>query len=154
MDRIDQRIVGYLSQYGRMTWAELSQMIHLSSPSTIERVKRLEEEGVIKGYYAKVNLVKLNFGLCAFVDVAIDSLKHTKEFVAKAERLVEVFECYKVSGSFEFLLKVHCKDTEHLTHFLEKSLKVIPGVERAQVKVVLETCKESGCPTFEASKEI
>lgn len=149
VDRIDQRILAYLSQYGRMTWVELSQMIHLSAPSTIDRVKKLEEEGVILGYHAKIDLDKLNLGICAFIDLAVNTTKNAEEVLSKLRNFPEVFECYKTSGPFELFLKVYCKDTKHLANFLEKSLKNICGVERAQAKIVLETCKKMAPLSFE-----
>jgi Lrp/AsnC family leucine-responsive transcriptional regulator len=141
-DEIDLKILTLLFKNGRMTWSELAGYLALSSPSTAERVHRLEEKGIIKGYHAAINLRLLGYHLLSFVAVCLTHPKYRQSFVTSINQYAEVEECHHIAGEDDYLLKVRCFNTEHLDDFLNNRLKQIPGISRTRTTVALSTVKE------------
>lgn len=143
IDALDSKIISRLVRQGRITWSELAGLLKLSAPSTAERVKRLEEKGVIKGYSARLDYAALGFGLTAFVAVTLGHPKHRTGFLKHVEAASEIEECHHIAGDDDYLLKVRCRTTQHLDAFLNESLKIIPGVLRTRTTIVLASPKET-----------
>lgn len=142
LDSLDFKLVNALLKNGRSTWAELAAYLKLSSPSTAERVKRLEEKGVIKGYTAKIDYEALGYVVVAFVAVCLEHPKYIDQFVGAIEKLPEVEECHHVAGDDDYFLKVRCSSNQKLDEFLNKKLKTIPGVHRSRTTIALRSIKE------------
>lgn len=143
IDDLDYKILENLSSKGRTTWADLAHLLGLSAPSTAERVKRLEEKGVIVGYRATLNYRSLGYSVTAFISVSLSHPKYISGFLKAIEKIGEVEECHHVAGDEDYLLKVRCKDTEHLDKFLSENLKMLPGISRTKTTIVLSSSKES-----------
>lgn len=143
MDAVDYVALRELVSQGRMTWAELAQRMKLSSPAAAERVRRLEERGVIKGYGAVLDRDKLGHGFTAFVGVDLAHGSHRAEFLARVASLPEVLECHHVTGDHDYLLKLACRSPIHLDHVLNEDLKQGPAVARTRTLVVLSSPKEA-----------
>jgi Lrp/AsnC family leucine-responsive transcriptional regulator len=143
LDDLDYKILEHLSLNGRATWADLAHILGLSAPSAAERVKRLEEKGVIVGYSAILNYKLLGYSLTAFIAVSLSHPKYMTGFLKAIEEMVEAEECHHVAGDDDYILKVRCKDTEHLDKFLNESLKILPGISRTRTTIVLSSSKES-----------
>lgn len=141
-DSLDYKILEFLINRGRITWSELANMLKLSAPAIADRVRRLEEKGIIQGYTTKVNYKILGYSLTAFVSVFLSHPKHQEEFLEAVNSLEEVQECYHILGHEDYLLKVRCFNTEHLDTFLHKNLKLLPGVLKVRTTVVLSPIKE------------
>lgn len=141
LDEIDLKILNLLRENGRMTWAELAGRLELSSPSTAERVRRLEERGVIKGYHAAIHFRSLGYTLIAFVAVCLAHPKHRQKLIEAITQQAEVEECHHIAGDEDYLLKIRCFDTEHLDTFLN-NLKQIPGVSKTRTTIALSSVKE------------
>ena len=131
---------------GRMTWAELASCLGLSSPATAERVHRLEEQGVIKGFTALVDPEAVGCGLTAFVAVTLERPEHRHPFLQKMVALQEVQECHHVTGEDDYWLKVRCKGTRDLERVVSDTVKSIPGVARTRTTIVMSTPKETPSP--------
>lgn len=144
MDEIDLKLVQYLQAEGRLTLAELAVRVGLSGPAVGERVRKLEQQGIIRGYAARVDPGALGYRLTAFVEVSIQHPRYNDGFLAYVTALPEVQECHHVTGSFSYLLKVRCRDTSHLERLLTHRIKAQAGVERTRTTVVLSTQKEDG----------
>lgn len=142
LDALDYKIIKLLSTQGRMTWSELANILRLSPPSTAERVKRLEEKEVIKGYSIKLNYSALGYMVTAFVAATLSHPKFIAEFLEKVDEIDEIEECHHIAGEDDYLLKVRCKTTQHLDEFLNNKLKMIKGVARTRTTIVLSTNKE------------
>ena len=143
MDDLDSKAISFLSQNARISWAELAQHLHLSAPATAERVRKLEERGIIRGYTALLDPAAFGYGLSAFVAIALGKCKHRKSFLRTIKKLPEVLECHRVTGDDDYLLKVVVRDTAHLDTFIGESLRTIVGVQRTRTIVVLSTVKET-----------
>lgn len=143
LDDLDYKILEHLSSNGRATWAELAQILGLSAPSTAERVKRLEEKGIIVGYGAALNYRSLGYSITAFIAVSLSHPKYRAGFLKAIEEMMEAEECHHVAGDDDYVLKVRCKDTDHLDKFLNENLKVLAGISRTRTTIVLSSSKES-----------
>jgi len=142
LETLDLKAVRALMQNGRATWADLAQHLGLSAPAAADRVHRLEERGVIRGYAALVDAEAAGYPLAAFVAVALERPSQRAAFLKRIAALPEVSECHHVAGDDDYLLKVRCRGTRDLDRLLVESLKTIPGV-RTRTTVVLATAKES-----------
>ena len=139
MDDIDLRLIELLTTNARTSYADLALEVGLSAPSTAERVRRLEERGVIVGYEARVDPGALGRDLTAFVSVSVGDRTQTRAFLAAVAKLPEVVECHHVAGDDDYLLKVHVDGTRGLETLVTDRLKAIKGVTRTRTTVVLST---------------
>ncbi len=143
MDETDLTILAELMHRGRVTWSELAQHVGLSSPGLMDRVRRLEEKKIIRGYRADLDPEALGLGITAFVGVSLERPSHRTAFLKRVRQLAEVQECHQVSGDDDFLLKLRCRGTRHLDEVLGVGIKSLPGVARTRTTVVLGTEKET-----------
>ena len=143
MDALDKKAVKLLMRNGRATWAELGQLLGLSAPSAADRVRKLEERGIIRGYAALVDPASAGYPLTAFVSVSLASHRNRAAFLRAIEKLEQVAECHHTTGDDDYLLKVRCRGTLDLDQLLAKELKEKLGVARTRTTIVLSTAKES-----------
>ena len=126
MDRIDQKILTSLQADGRLSIAELAERVGLSASPCARRLKRLEDEGYIEGYMAKLHRPKMNIALTFFVEVSLNN--HQAESIAKFEAEIsameEVINAHTVSGGYDYLLEVVSKDLAHYEAFTRKLHKI------------------------------
>jgi Lrp/AsnC family leucine-responsive transcriptional regulator len=142
MDKQDRTLLERLTEDGRISWAELAAELGLSAPAVAERVKRLRKRGWIRGFHAVLDPAALGLGLTAFVAVTLTHPRHRGGFLKMVAARAEVKEAHHLAGDADYLLKVHCRDTAHLEHFLTSVLKAVTGVERTRTSIVLGTAKE------------
>lgn len=143
MDAIDIKVIQYLVTQGRITWSELASVLQLSAPATADRVRRLEERGVIRGYAAIVDPEAVGCGLTAFVAVTLQQPKYRAKFLQRIQELSEVVECHHVTGDDDYLLKVRCRNTRDLERVVSEEIKGLSGIQRTRTTVVLSTNKET-----------
>lgn len=139
----DLKIVDRLMKNARATWAELGGLIGLSGPAAAERVHKLEESNVIRGYSVLVDPEAVGFGLAAFIAVTLAVPANRSAFLSQLAEMPEVLECHHVAGDEDYLLKVRCRSTSHLETVISEKIKGIPGVMRTKTTIVLSTVKES-----------
>jgi len=142
MDPADRRIVDLLQRNARTTQSEVAKAVGLSQPAVAERIRKLEERGVITGYAARVDAAELGIDVTAFIGVGIEHPKFFDEFTQKVKRLDEVLECHRVAGEDSYLLKVKTRNTRSLDRLLVEGLRTIPGVTRTHTTIVLASIKE------------
>lgn len=144
LDSIDRKIIHLLQENGRITNNELAQRIGLTTTPTLERVKRLEREGVIKGYTAWIDRELIGKGLTVFcsIKLSVHQLGKINEFKNNMEGLTEVLACYNTTGEYDYLLHVVVRDTREYELFLREKLTQVPGVERIYTGIVLSVLKE------------
>ncbi len=145
LNTVDKNIIRVLQKDGRTSFAELSRQVGLSATPCKERVKKLERDGVIKGYTALINPDYLDAGLVVFVQIRLSrSAKDTFEaFREAAMELPEIQECYLVSGSFDYLLKARVADMSSYRQFYGETLLTLPGVHECTSYVVMEEVKDT-----------
>jgi Lrp/AsnC family leucine-responsive transcriptional regulator len=142
MDATDHRLLQLLQENGRATQLQLAHEVGLSQPAVAERIRKLEAQGVIRGYAARVDAVALGKDVLAFIGVSIEHPRHFEAFTARVLALSDVLECHRVAGDDSFLLKVRTENTRTLDDLLVKSLRTIAGVTRTHTTIVLASIKE------------
>lgn len=143
LEPIDLKVLRQLMTHGRTTWAELAAILNLSAPAAADRVRRLEERGVIKGFAALVDPEAAGCGLTSFIAVTLERPEHRAAFLEAVQGMPEVQECHHITGEGDYLLKVRCRGTRELEHLITDQLKMIPGVVRTRTTIVLSTMKET-----------
>ena len=145
LDRSDTRILAALQQSGRLTVVELAEAVGLSQTPCARRIRALEQAGVIEGYAAIVNPVRLGLKVQAFVQVKLQ--QHADDVVMTFQRELakfdEVISCFAVTGESDFLIYVAVPDLETLGATVLKRLMKIPGVRDVHSSIVLATVKRS-----------
>lgn len=145
LDRLDRRILDILQREGRISITELAQRIGLSTSPCAERVKRMEREGVITGYHARVSPAALERPLLVFIEITLAS-KSADVFDKVRDELLhipEVQECHLVSGSFDYLVKARLRGMGEYRNLLGDLLKKLPVAAQSHSYVVMEELKES-----------
>lgn len=143
LDRIDRNILKELQNNGRLSNVELSKRVGLSPTPCLERVKKLEQEGVITGYSANLNPVPLNASLLVFVEITLSRTSPDvfEDFSQAVMELDVIQECHLVSGNFDFLLKTRVSDMQAYRNLLGDTLLTLPSVSESRTYVVMEEVK-------------
>ena len=145
LDRTDLKLLAELQQDGRSSVVELAERVGLSPTPCARRIRKLEQAGVIEGYSAVVDPVKLGLKVQAFVQVKLE--RHTDENVAEFRRTLqlidEVVSCHATTGEHDFMLTLVAPDLESLSNIVLKRLLKIPAVRDVHSSIVLETMKRS-----------
>jgi Lrp/AsnC family leucine-responsive transcriptional regulator len=142
LDKIDCELLSILQQEGRTKRNELAEKVGLSLPAVSERLRKLEEEGIIQGYYTRLDHKRLGKDITAFVVVTIDSSKHFLGFLDHILKSDDIQECHAITGDGTHLLKVRTENTEGLEILLAK-IQSWQGVQKTTTNLVLSTHKES-----------
>lgn len=146
MDRFDQAIVKAMTEDGRISVADLARRIGLSKSPTQARLKRLEAEGVITGYRAMVDPIRLGLDHVAFVEVRLTDTreKALSEFNQAVRKISEIEQAHMIASNFDYLLKVRTRSmTEYRTVLAEK-ISSLPHVANTSTFVAMEAVKEAG----------
>jgi Lrp/AsnC family leucine-responsive transcriptional regulator len=142
IDEIDVKILGLLQAHGRMKRNRIAEEVGLSVPSVSERMRKLEERGVITGYYAVLDPKRLHIDITAFIRVMVDGSNQYPDFVKQACDLDEVQEVHSITGEGSHILKVRTRDTTSLERLLSQ-LQSWPGVHGTTTSIVLSSFKET-----------
>jgi Lrp/AsnC family leucine-responsive transcriptional regulator len=138
MDAVDRQLLEALRTNARAGWAELGRRIGLSGPSVQERVRRLEERGVIAGYRAVVSPAAVGLGVSALIGLIQRDDVESEDVAAQLREVGEVEDCWYVAGEENFVVKVRAADVAALELVVAK-LRRLPGVSRTRTTVVLST---------------
>lgn len=141
IDDIDKQILSIVQNDGRISNAEIARQVNLAASAVLERIRKLEERGVIRGYAATVDPRAVGFGLTAFVSVRTNECGDGTDQLLAA--IPEVLEVHDVAGEDSYLLKVRAADPEDLSVLLKEKIKSIPTVVTTRTTVVLQTVKET-----------
>ena len=145
LDRKDLEILKYLQQNARMTIREIADKVHLSTTPVHERIRRMEESGVITQYVTLVNAARVGKGLMVICYVSLK--QHSKnagaKFIKQIMEMNEVLECLTISGEFDFLLKVVTENMDSYYHFHVNRLSEIENVGNVQSVFVMGVVKQT-----------
>lgn len=141
LDEIDVKLLAMLQADGRISQHDLAESVGLSSPATGERLRKLEDRGIIKGFTAIVDPKLLGFDVTAFIAVGIDGSRFYQDFIERVQAHPEIQECHTVTGQGSHLLKIRTGDTSTLEHLLAE-LQSWPGVNWTTTNIVLSVLKE------------
>ena len=145
MDPLDKSILEILQQRGRITNVELAKKNNLSPSSMLERVRRLEEKGVIKGYRADLDPKALGYQVRAMVLITLShhQMGSIDAFEASIRAIPEVSCCFHLTGQYDYLVHLVVRDIDHLGEVIKHTIGGISGVEKQETLLVLSTIKEN-----------
>jgi DNA-binding Lrp family transcriptional regulator len=145
LDDTDRKILEFLQKDSGITNAQLAQQIGLSPAPTLERVKKLEQAGIISGYHAAINPAAVGIGVSTFVNVSLKG--HNKEninrFINAIADIPEIIECHHVTGQADFILRIVCTDIPSYQSLMLDRVTNIDVVDNMQSMVILSTFKDS-----------
>lgn len=144
-DLTDRKILEILQENAKITNAQLSKEIGLSPAPTLERVKKLENAGVIASYHAKLNPQEIGLGVSTFVQVTLVGHKkdYISSFVERIHKIPEVVECHHITGQGDFFLKIVAQDIQSYQKLVLEVISEIPEIDDMQSIVILSTFKDS-----------
>ena len=140
-DPIDRQILHILREDGRASHAAIAKVVGLSAPAVGERVRKLEQAGVIRGFRAVLDPDLVGLGICAFVAISPQPRKPARDLVGRLLELPQIEELHAVAGTYSYIAKVRVPDTEALDEFLD-IIFMMEGVERTETTMVLRTNAE------------
>ena len=142
MDHIDIKILRYLTKDARMNASQISQKVNLSISAVIERMKKMEASGLIKGYPAVIDEKLAGFNVQAMISIRLEHPKYNQEFNRQMCSHERVMECFYITGDFDYIARIGVSSTDELTKVLH-DIKQIPGVSLTRTYVVLDNIKQS-----------
>lgn len=143
MDKTDIRILELLQADARIANADIARELNMAPSAVLERVRKLEQKGIIRGFETRLEAGKVGLNLTAFLFVQSEEVKGPDKVVAALTAIPEVLEVHSVAGEDCFLVKVRVSDTAHLSNLLRKKIRSIPSIRNTRTTIVLETFKES-----------
>ena len=143
LDKVDLQILRTLQENARLTTKELAAQVSLSSTPVFERLKSLEREGYIKKYIAVLDADKLNQGFVVFCNVKLRRMNKdiAMEFTRIIQNIPEVTECYNISGSYDYLLKIHAPNMKYYQEFIINVLGTIDSLGSLESMFVMDEVK-------------
>jgi Lrp/AsnC family leucine-responsive transcriptional regulator len=151
IDGTDTEILKILQSNARTSNAEIARQVGLAASAVFERIRKLEERGVIEGYAVRINPKEMGLPLLAFVFVRADDKPGADETAARVAAIPEVLEVHDVAGEDCLLVKVRSADTEALGRVLRERFGRIESITSTRTTIVLETVKESSALPIESS---
>lgn len=138
LDDIDRRILKYLVKNARMPFLEIARECGISGAAIHQRVRKMEEAGVITGSRLEVSPKALGYDVCAFVGIRVIQPDISSDVISHLKGIGEVVECHFITGSNTLLIKLYCVDNEHLMKVLVDTIRKIPGVSYSETFISLD----------------
>ncbi len=142
VDAVDQKILSYLVKNARMPFLEIARECGISGAAIHQRVKKMEEAGIIAGSRMVVKPKALGYDVCAFVGVQFSMANQYEGVVDALKNIPEVVECHFITGGYALLLKIYCRDNEHLMEVLVNTIQNIPGILNTETFISLDQAFE------------
>lgn len=142
MDSVDLQIIEMLKSNSRSTSSEISKAIHLSVPSVSERIRKLEEKGLIEQFTLRLSREITGRHLLAYISVILEHPQYIESFKEQICAEPSIMECHHLAGEYDYLLKVGVPDISMLERFISETLKGLAGVQKTKTTIVLSTLKE------------
>ncbi|NSY39041.1 Lrp/AsnC family transcriptional regulator [Leisingera sp. ANG59] len=150
LDETDRRILAALQADGRLSHQDLSERVGLSPSPCARRIRKLEAEGFITGYSARIDEAKLGFTFSVFVSVRLDQQVDDRlvTFESQVKLCPEVVDCWLMTGNFDYLLRVVVRDLHEFEHFLTGRLTKIPGVASLESSIPIRRVKDQAARLY------
>ena len=138
LDGIDKTILSHLMEDARTPLLEISRKVGISGAAIHQRLKKLESSGILSGSKFVVNTKKLGYSTMAYVGIYLDKAMRNPSAVKALKVIPEVLECHYTTGNWSILIKILCRDNEHLMHILNKEIQTIDGISRTETFISLD----------------
>lgn len=145
LDKIDTQILGILQHNSNRTTKSIADELGMTTSPVFERIKKLEREGYIKKYVAVLDNKKIGLKLTVFIGITLQghTRSYLEKFVTEINNFPEIIECHRVSGNFDYLLKLVVEDIQAYEHFIISKLTLLPYLGNVQSLITLSTGKET-----------
>ena len=137
IDGIDKILLNSLMSDGRLSINQLANKVGISGAAVHQRLKKLEKAALIQGAQIIINPKLLGYSTLAFVGIYLDKAMNNPKAVSQLEKIKEVIECHYTTGEWSVLVKILCKDNEHLMHLLNTKIQKIEGISRTETFISL-----------------
>ena len=137
LDAIDRKILKFLVKNARMPYLEIARECGISGAAIHQRIKKLEDTGVVLGSRMIVNPKMLGFDVCAFVNLGIQDPMMSTSVAEKIKHIPEVVECHFITGTYNVMVKLYCLDNDHLMKTIFNCILPVPGVSTTQTYISL-----------------
>jgi len=137
IDQIDQKILSFLVKNARKPFLEIARECNVSGAAIHQRVKRMENNGIITGSQILVKPQAIGLNVCAFINMTISEANRYNEVVESLKQIPEIVECHFVTGRSSLLLKVYCLDNDHLMDIILNTIQKIPYVQSTETMISL-----------------
>lgn len=137
IDQIDQKILSFLVKNARKPFLEIARECNVSGAAIHQRVKRMENNGIITGSQILVKPQAIGLNVCAFINMTISEANRYNEVVESLKQIPEIVECHFVTGRSSLLLKVYCFDNDHLMDIILNTIQKIPYVQSTETMISL-----------------
>lgn len=138
IDGIDKTILRALMEDARTPILEIARQVGISGAAIHQRLRKLEKSGLIAGSKFVINPKVLGYTTMAFIGIYLDKAMSNPEAVKQLKKIPEVIECHYTTGNWSILIKILCRDNEHLMHLLNKDIQTIDGVSRTETFISLD----------------
>ena len=137
IDAIDRKILQYLIKNARMPFLEIGRECGISGAAIHQRVKKLDDQGVILGSRLEVDPKTLGFDVCAIIGIRVSDPTMNLDTVQALRRIPEIVECHFITGQYNILIKLYCVDNEHLMHTIFDHVLKISGISNTETFISL-----------------
>ena len=137
MDSIDSQIINFLRKNAKVPIAELSEKIGISGAAIHKRIKKLEDKSIFTGSQVNIDPKKVGFTTLAFVGIFLEKAVDVNLAIKKLNKIKEITECHYTTGDWSILIKIYCKDNQHLMKLLNSKIQAIKGVSRTETFISL-----------------
>lgn len=137
LDAIDRKILKFLIKNARTPFLEIARECGISGAAIHQRIRKLDESGVILGSRLLVDPRTLGFDVCAYIGIRLESPKEQGQTLEELKKIPEIVECHFITGSYSLFVKLYCLDNDHLMQVIE-SLQTIPGISSTQTYISLK----------------
>ena len=138
LDATDKKILRFLIKNARTPFLEIARECGISGAAIHQRIKKLEDMGVIQGSRLDVAPKSLGFDVCAFISIRVSDITRQQDTVEQLKKIPEIVECHFTTGNYTMLTKLYCRDNEHLMELLNAKIQEIPGVTATETLISLE----------------
>ncbi len=138
LDETDKKILSFLISDARTPYLEIARECNISGAAIHQRVKKLEQAGIILGSGVHVKPQTLGYDICAFAGIQLSEANKYAEVIKALRHLPEIVECHFTTGSYAILIKMYCRNNEHLMHVLVNTIQNIPGIASTETFLSLE----------------
>ena len=137
LDAVDRKILGFLIKNARMPFLEIARECGVSGAAIHQRVKKLEDAGVILGSRLQVNPKAMGYDVCAIIGIWISDPTKTVQTVEHLRKIPEITECHFITGKYNILIKLYCTNNEHLMHTIFDHILKLPEVSQTETFISL-----------------
>ena len=144
LDSTDRKILRFLIKNARTPFLEIARECGISGAAIHQRIKKLEDMGVIQGSRMVVEPKLLGFDVCAFISIRVSDITRQQDTVAELKKIPEIVECHYITGDYNLMVKLYCLDNEHLMRTIFDKILVVQGVSSTQTYMSLNEpfCRE------------